>query len=447
MKNIHIVKFGLLAFALTATSTLSAQDIVLQHISEDAKTYTPVRWNEISRITVMDDESRPTMTIEMGEGDNISIDLGKTGVRNGYTVPLITITTEEEMEQIPDKINYKVASLKLSGFGNYDDAEAEVSIRGRGNTSWEISDKKPYRLKFSKKISLCGLNKAKSYVLLPNWTDGSLMQNAIAAKIGHMVDMPYVCDMIPVDVILNGIYRGSYLLANKPGINAGNVDIDEETSIMWELDTSMDEELTFRSPIYNLPVMVKDPDMDEARFLEWKEDFIQMERAVNEGKGEEWIDLEQYAAYRAVYTIMGNHEVGLPHSVKIYKTEGGKYKFGPLWDFDVAMGTNFGYELDGYHLEKAIGGLWMNQLMEAIERFTPGMDAYLSEAFKKFFDHEDDLWEFIDETAAKMETSALRNSHKWSDRGVWHEQVEKMKTWLTTNINALKANQEADQIK
>lgn len=188
--------------------------------------------------------------------------------------------------------------------------------------------KKPYRLKFGKKISICGLNKAKKFVLLAGWTDGSLMQNVIAAKLGHILDVPYVCDMVPVDVILNGVYRGCYLLTNKPGINAGNVDIDEAHSIMWELDTAMDEEFTFRSPIYNLPVMVKDPDMDETRFLEWKEDFIKMEQALTEGKADDWIDIPEYAAYRAVYEIMGNDEIGWPKSLKIYKTEGVNINLG-----------------------------------------------------------------------------------------------------------------------
>lgn len=416
-----------------------AQEVVLQPQSKDGKTYTPVKWSGITEAKVAESD---TMAVYRYDGGLATYNMKETEMVNGHTVPLITITTDEELEQIPDKVNYKTAKITLEGFGAYDDVDAEVSIRGRGNSSWAISDKKPYRLKFSKKIALCGLNKAKNYVLLAGWTDGSLMQNAVAAKIGHILEVPYVCDMIPVDVILNGVYRGCYLLANKPGINAGNVDIDEPTSIMWELDTSMDEEFTFRSPIHDLPVMVKDPDMDEARFLEWKEDFINMEKALSEGKADEWVDIPEYAAYRAVYEIMGNDEIGWPKSLKMYKTEGEKYKFGPLWDFDVAMGVvNFGNELDGYHIERARKDLWINYLMDDIDN-APGADKYIKDAIQKFVDNQDELWSFIDETAAKMETSAARNTRRWPDRGNWHEQVGLMKTWLAARITYLKEKYE-----
>ncbi len=402
MKKRELFRLAFLAVASLWMPVVMAQDLVIQPQSIDGKSYLPIRWDEVSEVKVSEDGETSSMTVMLKEGDSKSFNFDNTTITSGHTLPLITITTDEELEQIPDKINYKTATIKIDGFGSYDDVETEVSIRGRGNTSWTLSDKKPYRLKFSKKISLCGLIKAKNYVLLAGWTDGSQMQNAIAAKIGHMVDMPYICDMIPVEVVLNGIYRGSYLLANKPGINAGNVDIDEETSIMWELDKSMDEEFVFRSPIFNIPVMVADPDMDEARFLEWKEDFLQMEEAVSEGRADEWIDLEQYAAYRAVYDIMQNQELSHPKSLKLYKTEGDKYKFGPIWDFDVAMGANFGYDLDCYNLDKVTKNLSLIPFMQNIDK-APGADKLIRDAIVKFMENEDELWSFIDETQSQME--------------------------------------------
>jgi hypothetical protein len=437
MKKRELFRLAFLAVASLWMPAVMAQDLVIQPQSIDGKSYLPIRWGEVSEVKVSEDGETGSMTVMLKEGDSKSFNFDNTTITSGYTIPLITITTDEELEQIPDKINYKTATIKIDGFGSYDDVETEVSIRGRGNTSWTLSDKKPYRLKFSKKISLCGLTKAKNYVLLAGWTDGSQMQNAIAAKIGHMVDMPYICDMIPVEVVLNGIYRGSYLLANKPGINAGNVDIDEETSIMWELDVAMDEDFTFYSPIYNLPVMVADPDMDEARFLEWKEDFIQMEQGVAEERADEWIDLEQYAAYRAVYDIMQNHELGHPKSLKLYKTEGGKYKFGPIWDFDVAMGANFGYDLDCYNLNNVNNKVSLIPFMQNIDK-APSADKLIRDAIVKFMENEDELWSFIDETQSQMESAAVRNTQRWPDRGDWHEQMDLMKTWLSARISYLK---------
>ena len=293
---------------------------VLQPIDIIGNNYSPLKWEEIDSIHLTSLGDKVNIELEDINGSNYCFDLDEYYIYSGKTVPLIVITTEELMEEIPDKINYQTANISISGFGDYKDFEGEVQIRGRGNTSWIMFPKKPYRLKFEKKQELCGLKKAKSFVLTANWTDVSLMQNPIASFIGKMLDLPFTHTMIPVDVIFNGSYRGSYLLTNKPGINSGSVDIDEDTSVMWELDNSYDEDMKFKSPIYNLPVMLSDPDMDEERFEYWKQDFIEMERAVSEGNIEDWIDLEIYAKYRIIYDIMYNKEIGHPKSVKIYKT-------------------------------------------------------------------------------------------------------------------------------
>ena len=51
------------------------------------------------------------------------------------------------------------------------------------------------------------------------------------------------------------------MLTEAIGIRSNSVDIDEDNSILFEIDKNYDEEWKFMSPLYNLPVMVKDPDM------------------------------------------------------------------------------------------------------------------------------------------------------------------------------------------
>lgn len=72
----------------------------------------------------------------------------------------------------------------------------------------------------------------------------------------------------------------------------------------------------------------------------------------------------------------------------------------------------------------------------------PEPDEYIKSAIRKVVDNQDELWSFIDETVAKMETSAGRNTQRWPDRGDWHEQVEMMKTWLAARIDYLKEKYE-----
>lgn len=117
------------------------------------------------------------------------------------------------------------------------------------------------------------MGKAKNYVLLANHLDPTLMLNSVAFKIGRLLELPFTNHAIPVDVVLNGIYKGSYLLTEQIEVKENRVDLDENNSVMWELDSYWDDEPKFKSTAFNLPVMVKDPDLTTEQFEYWKKDF------------------------------------------------------------------------------------------------------------------------------------------------------------------------------
>ncbi len=86
-------------------------------------------------------------------------------------IPVIYINTENNAP-ILDKVTLVNATCHIdcSMTDDFDDFGSienplELTIRGRGNSSWLV-DKKPYKLKFSKKQSLFGLPKSKHYALI-----------------------------------------------------------------------------------------------------------------------------------------------------------------------------------------------------------------------------------------------------------------------------------------
>lgn len=395
--------------------------------------YLPMQWSEIEEIDFNTESA--TMRIIDVDGNEVNLPYAEPfSYPSGCPVPLIEITTDVYLKEIPDKVNYKSGSFSLHGFGNYEDVVKDVNIRGRGNTSWSF-EKKPYRLKFDKKISLCGLPSAKNYVLLANYTDSSHAQNALAFYIGQMLGLPYTNTAVPVEVTLNGIYKGLYVLTNKPGINAGSVDIDEKISIMWEMDDYFDEEYRFRSPRLNLPVMVVDPDMDEETFLKWKEDFIEMESAAIKKAASPLVDMDNFARYLLVYDIMGNWEIGYPKSVKLYKTEGEKYKFGPIWDFDVCMGYNW-QEHIGYDFSATTDSGWVNSLFRYLQQ-DPEAIAARKKAWDEIKDKLPELLEFIDDYAARIKTATDRNKETYEFYKDFDTTLANMKTWLTLRFDYL----------
>lgn len=348
---------------------------------------------------------------------------------HGANVPAISITTDRPVDEIPDKENYLDATITVDGRGAMDDFEGRMQIRGRGNSTWKYK-KKPYRVKFDKKTSMLGFKKMKNYVLLANYIDPSQMRNVLAMKVAQLVGCDFVNTMVPVDLTLNGKYRGSYLVTEKVGINSSSVDVEETQSILWELDKNYDETYRFKSPIYQLPVMVKDPDMDcdpnvapQTMFEKWKADFIEFERQVDAGNLDAVCDIEGLAKYLYVFTFTMNHEPRWPKSVYLWKTidpaatEPAKYHFGPVWDFDWC----YGY-IDGKTVDFESASTYMfNSPKDPGQKLFGRMlqDKKLIEAIRRVHDdfmanHLAEFWQFFDEYAAQIEPSASANYQKWN---------------------------------
>lgn len=131
------------------------------------------------------------------------------------------------------------ANHTFSATGSYSllDASGAVTssgrltqIKGRGNTTWVESSKKPYQIKLAAKTDLLSTgdqaNKAKTWVLLANSCDATLLHNSVAFDLARQLGLAETPQYEPIDLYYDGEYRGSYLLCEKVEINSGRVDID-----------------------------------------------------------------------------------------------------------------------------------------------------------------------------------------------------------------------------
>lgn len=147
-------------------------------------------------------------------------------------LPEIKVTTADGA-QINSKETYTTASITVSNCEDkYALNEVLAGIRLRGNGTLG-AEKKPYRIKFDKKQGMLGLNddaKAKSWVLLAEFYDYSMMRNGLAFSIGDAIMNGrgyYSSDFTHVNVYINGIYNGVYVLAEQQQVNENRVDIYE----------------------------------------------------------------------------------------------------------------------------------------------------------------------------------------------------------------------------
>lgn len=351
----------------------------------------------------------------------------------GHDVPMISIVTDEFVDEIPDKENYLTAGFSMDGCGIYENMTYPVNIRGRGNSTWSYP-KKPYRLKFNEKVSLCGFTPAKSYALLADYLDPTHMKNAVAFKVAQLLGLPYTNHAVPVNVTLNGVYRGAYMLTEKIGMTKASVNIEETTSVLFEIDTNCDETYRFVTDVYSLPVQVKDPDMTDSIFEVWKADFNMMINAVASDTADwtELIDVNSAVDYFIVYNLTGNHEVCWPKSMFLYKTQGGKYKFGPVWDFD----WGFGYSQKNdrpllINWEGHLNGTPFFKEIISDERFLL-LYAQRWQEFKT--DKLDELWSFIDEYRDLVEPAVARDMTMWFQSENFDYYVDQLKDYLVRRI-------------
>ena len=353
-------------------------------------------------------------------------------------IPELTITTTDpSIAEIPSKDYYLEGTLAVNGRGGYEDYTGKTEVKGRGNSTWGYP-KKPYRLKLNKKAEICGLGKAKNYVLLANHLDPTLMLNSVAFKIGRLLELPFTNHAIPVDVVLNGIYKGSYLLTEQIEVKENRVDLDENNSVMWELDSYWDDEPKFKSTAFNLPVMVKDPDLTTEQFEYWKKDFnaftTQFAKEPLEGNSYvDMIDIESVAKYLITFNLVHNMEINHPKSVFLHKEGNGKYVMGPIWDFDWA----YDYEGTSNHFGRYNTPLFsssMNGVGTAFfQRFLQDsrVKAIYKRTWQDFKNNKlDALLQYVDDYAVMLKPSVERNSELWENTRSFDTKVKELKTWL-----------------
>ncbi|WP_018627329.1 CotH kinase family protein [Niabella aurantiaca] len=287
--------------------------------------------------------------------------VSKDGIRKAYHVkinwiadslPHLYIQTEGDVP-IVSKDDYVNATLRIDGLGKYADFGGATRIKGRGNSTWGYP-KKPYRLKLNTAASLLGLAEEKDWVLLANYLDPTLMLNAVAMKIGAQLELPYTNHIIPVNLTLNGQYVGCYNLTEQIEVDDNRVKVGGD-GFLFELDSYFDEPYKFRSANYNLPVMLKDPELSAAAELTpIQTAFNDMESllaapAFPANNYRDKIDVGSVAKFMLVYFLTDNEELNHPKSTYMHKTATGKYTMGPIWDFDWA----FGFESNQKHFFKS----------------------------------------------------------------------------------------------
>lgn len=316
-------------------------------------------------------------------------------------IPSMSITLEN-FNNVESKTEYSDCSV-FAGGGDYEEngdyafsknttLSAEATIKCRGWTSYYYYPKKSYTLKFSKKQSLLGLPANKEWVLAANYSDRSLIRNALAMELAYSVNMEYVMDVRFVDLWINGKYVGNYQLLEKIDIKESRVNItefsedlapdeigyiietnghntafefenytngiDSERPKYWKQLTdeftydSISGDIFYTSSYYGSIFNINKPSDKKLMKLNsskrneylyyiynYMNSFEEALKNQNYQAASKYMDMESLAKWYIVNELTMNVDSNLHCSCYMYKDAGGKLKMGPLWDFDLAFGN------------------------------------------------------------------------------------------------------------
>lgn len=318
-------------------------------------------------------------------------------------LPRIVIETEKH-RQILDRETEIPAKLQVWGKKAPESEILDLTIRGRGNSTWG-APKKPFLIKLNEKHSILGMNKAKKWVLLANYFDRTLIRNAVAFEIAKKTQLEWTPSGKFAEIYLNRKFLGNYYVCEKIQIKENRLNIGKNAYLL-EFDSHYDEEYKFKSSIRELPINIKNPEIpseDQQKYIQDYIDTVEKKLYANNDSLliEDYLDLQSFADYLIVYELTQNNEPVHPKSAFMYKDEG-KLKAGPVWDFD--WGT-FNKNKKGMCNQKA---LWIQKML-LNENFKNILKNNWNQ-YKKDFSQ---IPNFIDSLATYIKISNNRNINLW----------------------------------
>lgn len=290
----------------------------------------------------------------------------------------------------------------------FSSAMALESVKGRGNSSWEASARRfgkyAYNMKLVDKTTLFGMAThtkksagSKSWCLLANNADESMLRNALAYQLAADVGLYNSPEFRFVDIYDNGEYMGSYLVTEKVDVGTSKLvdsesleDLNEDAGLVFDEDsknkvynasyngknysycyTSLlegdDSNVDLSKATYLLEfeiedryeaeacwfitpqgqhVVVKSPEFATQREVQYiAEKFIDMESKVfenfNNNELSKYIDLDSFARMYLVQELSSNLDSASTSYYVTYDCSKGvnaRFVASPVWDYDWAFG-------------------------------------------------------------------------------------------------------------
>lgn len=301
-----------------------------------------------------------------------------------------------------------------------------LEIKGRGNYTWGGFEKKPYRIKLTDKQPLLGMKKSKHFALLAHADDNNVfLRNTVGFMLSKAIGLAYTPNQQPVELVLNGDYRGLYMLTENIRVDKDRVNITEQADESdadvtggWliEIDNyqSDGQVQTTEGNGADLWITPKSPEVLSAAQRTYLSSQIEaIDQAIydpdkNSTLWQQLIDIDALVRYYIVQEMLDDAE-SFHGSCYIHKDAGDaqKWTFGPVWDFGNSFRRSSGKFC---YQDPPFGQTWIAELA----------------LFPAFQDHVRNVWRQtqaanyaqipsqIDNFVAQIADAAICDANRWS---------------------------------
>lgn len=366
--------------------------------------------------------------------DGKKYDFMLTTFKGSSAVESLFIDIDETLGTIDDMNNDPGHNTECFGKAIFGEKEHFISIKGRGNSTWDCGGKRPYNITFYEdeyetktKVSMIEGTEAKKWSLLANFVDPTLMRNKLGYDLANSMDIGLPSKHY--DIWMNGEYLGNYLITPKNDYQAPKdgyaLELDnkidyEDPQFVLEHDGVEDYDLLFT-------IKNNDADVDELEIKAYIENVWNSIEDFESEDYQKYIDINSFAKMYLMYEIDKNRDC-ISGSMLMHRdgiNEDDKLIAGPIWDLDRSFGNIYFDKDNKMPYEKAISAdYWYIDSIEMPEPYLiffqelgkhQSFIGAVKENYQEYKEQIDNLKDNVKNLQAQIYDSALMDWNNWKD--------------------------------
>lgn len=384
------------------------------------------------------------------KGEIYSLELEDNSLRITFmkseNLPAMFMDTESgSMETIWEDKYYKEPGMLtvVNENGNVQYHGKLDKISGRGNSTWNFDNKKPYSISLTDSYPLCNLDTGKDWDLLSLCFEHDMIHTKIIFDMAREIGLIGTPECTWVDLYCEGEYQGLYLLTEDVASDFKNVSrvvlLEREA-----IDRLEEGEPFFTTSECQYTFVLREPLFMSEEQIQKATDFVQdIENLIMTGDNsyKEYIDMDSLAKQYLLDKIFMEADAMVLSTYYYIDWNTNRFYAGPFWDYDNSLGqTNTNYESS---IESVPNGMaaWYNTFYEDPEFYQIMYAEYveLLPHFERIL--QEDIGRYVEriQASAEMDYTLMKHyvASSSSRYANWDSYVKYTKFFLANRLNFL----------